>query len=205
MILGIILNLLLSLWIIPKYIGKKRKIGFVNSLLLCVFLTPVIGIIIILFSPKLDEHKRTNIRKKIVNKELKQFHDEKINNLKSLNRDGLLSQYELDEKVKNLENAYLKEKVQNSSQYKQLYNLYMNEIFTEEEFNNKVEILTKDFNLYADENSVKVMKHKSGSNDKSRILNENERKLADFEIGEAMVFGFIILVVLIISFQSCTN
>nr|MBC7613261.1 hypothetical protein [Pseudopedobacter sp.] len=35
-------------------IGKDRKIGYGWSLVLCIFLSPIIGVIIILFSKKTD-------------------------------------------------------------------------------------------------------------------------------------------------------
>ena len=55
MVLGIIINLLLSLWIIPVQLGEKRKIGYMWSMLACLFLTPLIGVIITLISPKLEQ------------------------------------------------------------------------------------------------------------------------------------------------------
>lgn len=58
MALGIIINLLLSLWIIPMYLGAKRKIGYVWSMLACLFLTPIIGVIITMISPKLEDEKK---------------------------------------------------------------------------------------------------------------------------------------------------
>lgn len=54
MIFGIFINLLLSLWIIPAYVGEKRKIGYMWSMLACIFLTPIIGAIITYSSPKLE-------------------------------------------------------------------------------------------------------------------------------------------------------
>lgn len=61
MALGIIINLLLSLWIIPMYLGTKRKIGYVWSMLACLFLTPIIGLIITLISPKLDGEQNKEV------------------------------------------------------------------------------------------------------------------------------------------------
>jgi hypothetical protein len=54
MVFGILLNLLFSLWIIPMYLGENRKIGYMWSMVACLFLTPLIGVIITLSSPKLD-------------------------------------------------------------------------------------------------------------------------------------------------------
>jgi hypothetical protein len=50
---GLILNLILSVGIIPHYLGRKRKIGYVWSMVACLFLTPLIGVIITLASPKI--------------------------------------------------------------------------------------------------------------------------------------------------------
>lgn len=48
LIFGIIISALVAL------IGKNRKIGYGWSFVLCLFLTPIIGLIIILFSKKND-------------------------------------------------------------------------------------------------------------------------------------------------------
>jgi hypothetical protein len=47
-ILAVILSALVAL------LGKDRKIGYGWSFLLCIFISPVIGLIIILFSKKKD-------------------------------------------------------------------------------------------------------------------------------------------------------
>jgi len=51
---AIILNLILSLFIVPYYLGSKRKIGYGLSAIACLFLTPVIGLIITLSSKKIE-------------------------------------------------------------------------------------------------------------------------------------------------------
>lgn len=61
---GIIINLLVSIWVIPMYLGSKRKIGYVWSMLACLFLTPLIGVIITLISPKLEDETTSEIIKK---------------------------------------------------------------------------------------------------------------------------------------------
>jgi len=58
--LGITINLILSTWIIPSYIGAKRELGYGKSMLFCIFLTPLIGIIITLISPKDDKPLKSN-------------------------------------------------------------------------------------------------------------------------------------------------
>jgi hypothetical protein len=86
MILGIIINLILSLWIIPAYLGSKRKIGYTWSLIACLFLTPLIGVIITLVSPKLEEYKKETIA---IKKE--QFKKEdSLQNLSDLKQKGIL-------------------------------------------------------------------------------------------------------------------
>lgn len=47
-----IINLIVSVWLIPKYIGKDRQIGYQKSAILCLLLTPIIGGIITITSPK---------------------------------------------------------------------------------------------------------------------------------------------------------
>ena len=49
----IIVYLLLSVWIIPKYVGEKRKLGFVWTMVICVFLSPIVGLIAALISPRI--------------------------------------------------------------------------------------------------------------------------------------------------------
>lgn len=49
---GLMLNLIVSVGIIPHYLGRNRKIGYFWSMMACLFLTPVIGVLIILASPK---------------------------------------------------------------------------------------------------------------------------------------------------------
>ncbi len=48
LIIGVIASALIAL------IGRNRKIGYGWSFVLCLFLTPIIGLIIILFSKKND-------------------------------------------------------------------------------------------------------------------------------------------------------
>jgi hypothetical protein len=58
--LGVLINLIFSTWIIPLYIGANREIGYGKSMLFCVFLTPLIGLIITLTSPKNDNPLKSN-------------------------------------------------------------------------------------------------------------------------------------------------
>lgn len=59
-ILGLVINILISIWIIPLYLGSKRKIGYTWSMLACLFLTPLIGLIITLLSPRINKLLRPN-------------------------------------------------------------------------------------------------------------------------------------------------
>ncbi len=52
-IFGIIFNLILSIGIIPHYMGRVRKIGYFWSMMACLFLTPLIGVLITWASPKI--------------------------------------------------------------------------------------------------------------------------------------------------------
>jgi hypothetical protein len=44
-------------------LGRNRKIGYGWSLLLCLFLSPIIGLIIILFSKKVDSVDFVEVKK----------------------------------------------------------------------------------------------------------------------------------------------
>jgi len=44
-------------------IGRNRKIGYGWSFLLCLFLSPIIGLIIILFSKKVDSVEFVDVKK----------------------------------------------------------------------------------------------------------------------------------------------
>jgi hypothetical protein len=44
-------------------LGSNRKIGYGWSLLLCLFLSPIIGLIIILFSKKVDSVEFVDVKK----------------------------------------------------------------------------------------------------------------------------------------------
>jgi hypothetical protein len=44
-------------------LGRNRKIGYGWSLLLCLFLSPIIGLIIILFSKKVDSVEFVDVKK----------------------------------------------------------------------------------------------------------------------------------------------
>jgi len=57
LIFGLIICALVAL------IGKNRKIGYGMSLVACMFLTPVIGLIIILCSKKKDEANYIDAKK----------------------------------------------------------------------------------------------------------------------------------------------
>lgn len=54
-LLGLMINLILSVGVIPHYLGRKRKIGYVWSMVACLFLTPLIGVLITVASPKIRE------------------------------------------------------------------------------------------------------------------------------------------------------
>ncbi len=42
-------------YLIAKYIGTHRQIGYSNSIYWCILLSPIIGFIMVLSSPKLTE------------------------------------------------------------------------------------------------------------------------------------------------------
>lgn len=55
--------LLVILAALVALIGKNRKIGYGWSFALCLFLSPIIGLIIILFSKKKDTVEFIDVRK----------------------------------------------------------------------------------------------------------------------------------------------
>ena len=54
-IIAVVLNFLFT-YLIAKYIGTQRQIGYTKSIFWSILLSPIIGFIIVLSSPKL-EHK----------------------------------------------------------------------------------------------------------------------------------------------------
>lgn len=140
------------MWIIPEYVGAKRKIGFWWSLVACVFLTPFVGGIITALSPKLEEYKTENIKKLKERKRVRTEQDKKLDNLKSLKDDGILTEPEYQDKVETLkkEKAELEEKrlldeLKKQDSYKKLKSLFDNGVLTKEEFDSKIEIIKNNF------------------------------------------------------------
>ncbi len=56
-VLWLIISALIAL------LGRNRKIGYGWSLVLCLFLSPIIGLIIILFSKKIDSVEFVDVNK----------------------------------------------------------------------------------------------------------------------------------------------
>ncbi|NGZ90404.1 SHOCT domain-containing protein [Psychroflexus maritimus] len=157
---GIALNIILSLWIIPTYLGKKRKIGFTWSLVACVFLTPILGVIITLLSPKLPEYKKESIRKrkelKSINNRFKEEllnYENKLDDLKDLKDKGILTQDEFNQKSAKLKADKTKKEVEQTAEYKKLKDLYDDGILTKEEFESKTKNL---FQKFKNINNIKV-------------------------------------------------
>ena len=137
MILGIIINLILSLWVIPEYLGKKREIGFAWSLVACLFLTPLIGVIITLVSPKLEEYKKETIA---IKKEQSKT-DDSLQNLSNLKQKGILTDEEYNQKVNKINAEKDEQELKNSIEYKQLKSLLDSNILTKDEFESKTKLL----------------------------------------------------------------
>ncbi|SHJ63518.1 WG containing repeat-containing protein [Arenibacter nanhaiticus] len=139
--LAVILNLIVSLWIIPEYLGRKRKIGFNWSLVACLFLSPIIGIIITLNSPLLDEFKE----KIIINSDNDKKSSLSENNPKSvlekLLKNDLLTKEEYDNKINILGEIKFYNLIQNSEEFANLKELLDKDLLTKEEYFNKVELL----------------------------------------------------------------
>ncbi len=52
-IIAVVLNFLFT-YLIAKYIGTQRQIGYTKSIFWSILLSPIIGFIIVLSSPKLE-------------------------------------------------------------------------------------------------------------------------------------------------------
>lgn len=134
MIIAIIINLILSLYIIPVFIGEKRKIGYLKSALSCVFLTPIVGMIITLLSPKteytlLQEAGKSKSNKAIVDNK---------NKLLVLKNKGLITDDEYTNKVQILENKKDDELLIHTIDYKGIKQLFDSNVLTKEEFDDKI-------------------------------------------------------------------
>jgi len=57
------LVLLVIIAALAALLGKNRKIGYGWGFVLCLFLTPIIGVIIILFSKKVDSVDFVDVQK----------------------------------------------------------------------------------------------------------------------------------------------
>ena len=54
-----VLIYLYATFLVSKVFGEKRQIGYRKSIYWCILLTPIIGLIITLSSPKLNTEKKT--------------------------------------------------------------------------------------------------------------------------------------------------
>jgi len=43
-------------FLVAEYLGRKRRIGYAKSLFWCLLLSPILGIWIVLMSPKVDNY-----------------------------------------------------------------------------------------------------------------------------------------------------
>ncbi len=46
----------LGTYLVAEYLGKQRKIGYGQSLFWCLLLTPMLGVWIVLISPRIKEY-----------------------------------------------------------------------------------------------------------------------------------------------------
>uniref|UniRef100_UPI00404A5A48 SHOCT domain-containing protein n=1 Tax=Flavobacterium sp. TaxID=239 RepID=UPI00404A5A48 len=135
----IVSNIILSFIIIPVFIGGKREIGYLYSALACVFLSPLVGLIITLSSKKTKE----TLEKEYENsKEFKKNLSVK-NNLSDLKEKGILSEEEYKQKTQKIESEKAEQNLKNSTEYKQLKSLLDSGVLTKDEFESKVALLRK--------------------------------------------------------------
>ncbi len=132
--IGIIINLILSLWIIPKYLGERRKIGYFKCALVCVFLTPLIGIIITLFSPKTEY----TLRKEWENSRDNKTIAENKKMLIDLKNNGIITDEEFFYKSQLLENKKNDNLLIFNKDYKRIKQLFDSKVLSREEFDDKL-------------------------------------------------------------------
>lgn len=143
----ILINIVLSVLIIPIFIGAKRNIGYGYSALACIFLSPIIGIIITLLSKKNEKTLKSEIENSLgkVNeinaKELKTNLNSSINILTDLRDKGILTDEEYYQKAAKIKAEEAKQDIQNSFEYKQLQSLRDSKVLTSEEFEIKIKLL----------------------------------------------------------------
>jgi hypothetical protein len=97
-VLGGIIYFALSIHFIPEKLGTKREIGYYKSTAACFFLSPIVGLLIPLSSPKLEKHNKANVKQRKKENTLRQDILDKKIKLNELKRSGLLTDEEFFEK-----------------------------------------------------------------------------------------------------------
>lgn len=132
MIIGIIINIILSLWVIPQFLGAKRRIGYTNSALACLFLTPLVGLIITILSPKIEKPVPISNEEK---------------NLIQLKNAGILNDSEFNENLKKIKVKQTDDSIINSVEFNQLKSLLDLGIINQNEFDNKIEFIREKYTI----------------------------------------------------------
>lgn len=140
-VVGLVIASSLYIWN-SELFSKKQK----QYLIICFVFPPVqwLGILIVFFYNKQKpKHALEKFNEKeLVTENLKI--DSSIKSLKELKERGILSEAEYREKEQKIESYKKDNTIKNSSEYLQLKKLLDNNILTNEEFQNKIELLHSD-------------------------------------------------------------
>lgn len=129
-------------------------------LLICIIFAPLqwLGIILLLIY---NHYKKENTperkRDKKVQKQTNSY-DYKITSLKELKDNGILTEEEYNQKIKNLENLKLESQLKLSGDYKKLKSLFDDGILTKEEFEFKIDMLKNKLNTDINIDKTKLSK-----------------------------------------------
>jgi hypothetical protein len=185
MIFGLIINIALCI-LIPEFLGEKRKIGYKWSMLACIFLTPIIGLIVTLASPKLKKFKsETIIEKKREKEEIIGQENNRIM-LKELKDQHILTDSEYQEKINKIDDECFDSILKKTREYENLSCLFSEGILTGNEFKAKCDVLKKGIK-HQQEKKTEIIKEYSegltvcyGENGLYGFLDKNQKVIIDF-------------------------
>ena len=92
--------------LMTAFIGKQRKIGFISAFFLSFLLSPIVGLIVTLVSPKIsDEEYKAKILQLTVTKPSIDSVTDQLFRLNELRKDGVLTEEEFAEQKQKILNA----------------------------------------------------------------------------------------------------
>ncbi|MBP6039938.1 MAG: SHOCT domain-containing protein [Flavobacterium sp.] len=177
---------------------KSQKTG----LIFCILFPPLqwISILLVLAYNKYQLENTEEAKTIKQNVRSKQSLDSTINDLIELRGKGIISEEEFMSKVYTIENQKTEFDINNSTEYKQLKNLFDSGILTKEEFENKIKriqiIYQKEFNTEESNDIIDQTKE-------SYSVNIDDKTTIDRKI--ILFFGIFIVVILIIVGSQYSN